>query len=100
MGVESPTMIGAFDVLSIELAAVQRHATVGTGVAQREGVACTVASDNERNLEQHGFVELVAVDAVGGQGPIPEAGEHERVGRLALERVEFGHGRKLLIVDF
>jgi hypothetical protein len=43
-------------------------------------------------------VELVAVDAVGGQGPIPEAGEHERIGRLALGRVGFGHGVRLLIV--
>ena len=93
-------MVGAFDVFSIELAAVERHAAVGTGVAQREGTARAVASDDERNLKQHGFVELVAMDAVGGQGAIPETGEHERVGRLALRRVEFGHGWKLLIVNF
>ena len=85
-------MVGAFDVFSIELAAVQRHAAVRTGVAQGEGMARAVASDDERNLQQHGFVELVAVDAIRGQGTIPEAGEHERVGRLALGRVEFGHG--------
>jgi hypothetical protein len=45
-------------------------------------------------------MELVAVDAVGGQGPVPEAGEHERIRRLALGRIEFGHGGELPIVDF
>jgi hypothetical protein len=74
---------------------------VGTGVAQSEGAASAVASDDQRNLEQQGFVELVAVNAVGGQGAIPEAGEHERVRGLALGRIEFGHGRKkLLTADF
>ena len=98
MGVEGPAVIGAFDSFSIELAAVQRHAAVRTGIAQREGMAYAVASDDKRDLEQHGFAELVAVDAIGGQGPIPEASEHERVGRLALRRIEFGHGVELPIV--
>jgi len=44
-------------------------------------------------------VELVAVDAVGGQGAIPETGEHQRVGSLALGEIEVGHG-ELLTVDF
>jgi len=34
----------------------------------------------------------VAMNAIGGQGAIPEAGEHERVGCLALREVEVGHG--------
>jgi len=51
-----------------------------------------VATDDEGNFQQRRFVELVAVDAVGGQGAIPEAGEHERVGGLALREVEVGHG--------
>jgi hypothetical protein len=59
---------------------------------QGEGMASAVASDDEWNLEQRGCVELIALDAIGGQGAIPETGEHERVGRLALKRVEFGHG--------
>jgi hypothetical protein len=32
---------------------------------------------------------------IGGQSAIPEAGEHERIGRLALGRVEFGHGVRI-----
>jgi hypothetical protein len=71
---------------------MQRHAAMGAGVAQDEGLILAVASDDQRDFEQRGFVELVTVDAVGRQGAIPEAGEHERVGRLALGRVEFGHG--------
>ena len=69
---------------------------MGTGVAQREGMAGAVASNNEWDLKQRGFVKLIAMDPVGGQSAVPEAGEHERIGRLALGRVEFGHGE---IVD-
>jgi len=68
---------------------------VGTGIAQGKGMAHAVASDHERNLKQHGFVKLIAVDVIGGQSAIPEAGEHERIGRLALGRVEFGHGVRI-----
>ena len=92
MGVELPAMIGSLDVFSVEVATVERHAAVGTGVAQGEGTARAVAPDYERNLQQHGLVELVAMHAVGRQGSVPEAGEHERIGRLTLRRVEFGHG--------
>jgi len=35
----------------------------------------------------------------GGQSAVPETGQHERVGRLALREVEVGHG-KLAIDDF
>ena len=93
-------MVGAFEIFSIELATVQRHAAVGTGVPQGEGTTRAVASYDERNLKQHCLVELVAVDAITRQGPIPEAGEHKRIGRLALRKVAFGHGVRLLIVDF
>ena len=62
------------------------------GVAQGEGTARAVASDYERNLKQHGLVKLVAMDAVRRQGAVPEAGEHKRIWRLTLRRVEFGHG--------
>ena len=95
-------MVGALEIFSIELAAVQRHAAMGTGVAQGKGMALAIAAYDERNLEQRGLVELVAMDAIGGQGSIPEAGEHERIRRLALRRVEFGHGVqncRLLILD-
>lgn len=84
-------MVGALDIFSIEMAAVERHAAVRAGVAQGKGMADPIASDNQRNLEQRRFVQLIAVDAVGGQSSIPEAGQHERIGRLALRRVEVGH---------
>ena len=55
--------------------------------------ARAVASDDQRDLQQHCFVKLIAMHAVGGQCTIPEAGEHYRIWRLALEIVGFGHGR-------
>jgi hypothetical protein len=93
MGVELPAMIGALDVFSVEVAAVERHAPVRTGIAQGKGTAGAVASDYKRKLQQHGLVELVAMDMIGRQGAVPEGGEHEGIGRVALGRVEFGHGR-------
>src|SRR5580693_5818134 len=95
MGIELPSMVGTLNVFSIELTAVERHAAVGTGIPQGERTPRTVASDDQRNLKEHDFVQLMGMDAVGGQGPIPEAGEHERVGRLALRKIEFGHGWRL-----
>ena len=35
--------------------------------------------------------QLGAANAIGGQGAIPEAGEAQGVGGLALREVEFGH---------
>ncbi len=85
-------MIRALDIFAVERAAIERHAAVGTGVPQGKRMTNAIAPYDERNLEQHGLVELVAMDAIGGQGAVPEAGEHQRIGRLALRRVEFGHG--------
>jgi hypothetical protein len=62
------------------------------GIAQGEGLAQAVTADDERNLQQSCLVQLVAMNPIGGQGAIPEAGQHERVGRLALWEIEFGHG--------
>jgi hypothetical protein len=92
-------VIGAFHILSIEVAAVKRHAAVGTGVAERKGTADSIASYHQWDLEQQRLVQLMAMNAIGGQGAIPEAGEHERIGRLALGRVEFGHECGRLIFD-
>jgi hypothetical protein len=47
-------------------------------------MAPAVATDYERNFEERGLMKLVANDTIGGQGAIPEAKEHERIGRLAL----------------
>jgi len=89
-------VVTALDIFSVEVATMKRHAAMGTGITQREGMADTIASHNEWDLKQRCFVKLIAVDAVSGQSTVPEAGEHKRIGRLALGRVEFGHGE---IVD-
>src|SRR6267154_1299836 len=39
------------------------------------------------------------MNAVARQGAIPEPAEHQRIGRLALRRVEVGH-RKIVAADF
>jgi hypothetical protein len=91
-------MVGALDVFSVELATVERHAAVGTGVPQSKGFSLAIAAEDERNLKQRCLLELVAMDALGGQRAIPETSEHERIGRLALRRVEFGHGMRVPIV--
>jgi hypothetical protein len=69
---------------AVEVSAGKRHAAVRAGVAQSEGMAPAVATDYERNFEERGLMKLVANDTIGGQGAIPEAREHERIGRLAL----------------
>src|SRR5579863_3860588 len=99
MNIELPAMVGTFKIFSVKVSAVQWHTPVGAGVAQGEGAASAVPSDNQWNLKQHRLVELIAMNAIGGQGAIPEPCEHERVRRLALGRVEFGHGEELLILD-
>jgi L,D-peptidoglycan transpeptidase YkuD (ErfK/YbiS/YcfS/YnhG family) len=91
MSCELPSVIGALDILAIKLAATKWHATVGAGVTQSKGTAFAIAAYYERNLQQHRFMKLVAVRAVGRQGAIPKAREHERIGRLALGKVEFRH---------
>jgi len=88
--VELPSVISALEIFAVEAAAVEGHTAMRAGVAQGEGLAEAVAADDEGDLEQRRFVELVAMNAVGGESAIPEAGEHERVGGLAL-RVEIGH---------
>ena len=88
-------MVAAFD-FAVEVSAGERHAAMGAGVAQGEGLALPVAADDQRKFQQHGFVELVAVNLIGRQGAIPEAEEHERIGSLALREVEIGHGRILI----
>jgi hypothetical protein len=38
------------------------------------------------------LVELITLNLIRRQSTIPKPREHERIGRLALRRVEFGHG--------
>jgi len=86
-------VIGALQVFPVESSAVERHSAMGAGVAQGERMSLAIAADDKRDFEQRRFVQLIAVDAISGQGTIPEAGEHEGIGRLALWEVEFGHVR-------
>jgi hypothetical protein len=46
VGVESPAVVRAFDLLAVETSAGKRHAAMRAGVAQGEGLALPVASDN------------------------------------------------------
>jgi len=74
--VELPAMVGALQIFSVELSAIQGHAAMGAGIAQSEGVSLAVAADDEWDLEQRRFVQLITVDTIRGQSAIPEAGEH------------------------
>ncbi len=94
VGVEPPAVVSALDLLSIELPAMQGHAAVWAGVTQGEGLSLMVATEYQRDFEQHGFLKLVAMNAVGWHSAIPEAGEHERIGHLALGGFEFRHELK------
>src|SRR5690349_493230 len=66
------------------------------GITQGEGEPVCVASDGERNFEQHAFGNFATRELVAGKSSIPKAEQHERVGRLAIE-AEFAHERKLAI---
>ena len=90
--VELPAVIAALEIFSVEFSAVERHAAMRAGVAQGERLSLAIASDDERNFQQRRLVKLIAMNAIGGQRAIPEAGEHQSIGGLALREVEFGHG--------
>jgi hypothetical protein len=55
------------------------------GVAQPEGLALLVASYDQRLFQQHCLSELSTTELNGRERAVPEAEEHERVGRLGLE---------------
>src|SRR6266851_1519842 len=61
VNVKPPPVVRTLEFLPVESATVERHAAVGTGVAQRKGMPGTIAADDERNFKQHGFVQLVTV---------------------------------------
>jgi hypothetical protein len=87
-----PAMISALEVFSVEASAMQRHATMRTGIVQSEGLSLAVLADHQRDFEQHSFVQLIAMYSIGRQRTIPEAAEHKRVWCLALRGIEVGHG--------
>ena len=96
VNVKLPAVVGALEIFAIEFAAVQRHAAMWTGIAHDEGAAFAVSANDQRKLQQHRFVQLISVHMIGGQRAIPETGEHERVGRLALRKIEFGHWGRIV----
>src|SRR6266403_3183304 len=53
VGVESPAVVGTFDLLAVEVSAGKRHAAMRAGVAQSEGLAWLVASHYQWLFEQH-----------------------------------------------
>ena len=89
--VESPAVIAAFDLLAVEMAARKRHAAMRTGVVQRKGTAVGIPSDGQRGFEQHGFLQLGPAHLLARQGAIPEAIEHQGVGRFALRQGNIVH---------
>jgi hypothetical protein len=80
-------MIGTFEILAIELAGVEGHATVRAGIAESKGASLAIAADHQGNFQQRGFVELIAMHVISRQGAVPETCEHQRVGGLALREV-------------
>lgn len=95
--IELPAMIGAFEILAVELSRVEGHPAMRARVAESEWLSLPVSADDQRDLEQRGFVELIAMHAIGGQSAVPETCEHQGIGGLALWEVEFRHGQ---IVDY
>ena len=101
--VEMPAVISALQVFSIETAAVERHAPVRAGIAQSEWFSHSITSNHQRDLQQSCLMQQIAVHSICWESAIPEAGEHERIGRLSLWKVKFRHGEivdcGLLIVE-
>src|SRR5262245_51874781 len=64
------------------------------GVPQGEGPFVSVAPDHQRNFEKHDLLHLASSHFFGGHGAIPEAGQHQRIRRLALE---FHSGHELSV---
>ena len=82
--VKPPAVIAAFHLLAVEMAVGKGHAAVRTGVMQRKRATLAVASDGQRGLQQHGFLQMVAAHLPAGQGAIPEAIQHQGVRGFAL----------------
>ena len=65
--VEAPAMIAAFDLVPVETAGGERHAAVGTEVAQRKSRAGGVTADQDR-LAEHDFRQHRAAVAAAALG--------------------------------
>jgi hypothetical protein len=94
--IELPSVVRAFEIFAVKLAAIKWHSAVRARIAKRERMSLAIAPDDERKFQQHCLVKLIAMDAIGRQRTIPEVGEHQGIGCLALRRVKFGHGLRAL----
>jgi hypothetical protein len=83
-------MVGAFDLFAVEGSAGKRHAAMGAGVAQSEGLAVAIASDDQRLFEQRRLRKLRSMDLTCRERAVPETEEHERVGCLPPQRAKVG----------
>src|SRR5580658_929279 len=91
VSVEPPAVVGAFDLLAVEVSAGKRHAAMRAGIAQSESFALPVASNDERLFEQRGLGELSGAKLTSRNSAIPEAEQHQRIGRLGLDWRVVGH---------
>ena len=64
-------MIFAGDVIAVEPAVAQGNAAVWTTVAHGKDAAIGAAAQDQRNVEQHGFDELVGAERVCPQSRVP-----------------------------
>ena len=87
--VELPAVIAALHLFAVKPATGERHAAMRTSVTQGEYTAARIASDGQRNFEQHGFCELSATHPAAGQRAVPESEHHFSV---RLRREEVAHG--------
>jgi hypothetical protein len=66
---------------------------MGAGIVQGEGMPVLIAAEHQGNFEQRGFMQAIA-ELAAGQGTVPEAVQHDRIGRLALGGIELAHRDK------
>src|SRR5260370_10536219 len=72
LGFKAPAMIGALHLLSVKVAVAERNAAMRTGIAHGESFACTFASQEEWDSQQHGRSHRVSAYRVAAQRRIPE----------------------------
>ena len=99
-GVRTAEHVECLDIPEIQrpLDFLPRFVAFGRKLGEQSSIRQDVAK-SFYEIEQARLLTLKAadkIDKVGGHGAIPEAGEHERIGGLALWCVEFGHGRECL----
>ena len=84
MGIKFPTMVAAFQPLAVEQAVGKRHTAMRTSIVHCEWLTLAVATEDKWSFEQHGPAQLLLPEFAAGRGTIPEAVEHEGIGRLGL----------------